>query len=251
MFKYLKFDRWHLMNIDTGEVFNGRFPPEDLTETFGSVYGTKVALNRRKEIVQFLHGTNDTVSFTAVFFAQHVADPIEGELAVLRRMATRDSLLGRPPRLLFWVGNSHVAIECVLQPVSIRYGKPQVDGSPRLATASITLLEAPKYSLDESSNFETRYHHTRSHDYPEFLAVVEYGLPMLGVEIRRRQPTVDVTHPVNTVIKLPSIEGMRKSTIAPTSIVFKSVTGKKETPQRELLRSMGEALAKPAFSTVG
>jgi hypothetical protein len=251
MIKYLKFDRWHLLNTDTGEVYHGQYPAEDLTRSFGSVWTEKIALNRKKAILQFLHGMSETVSFTAVFFAEHDLKPVDGDLKILERMATRDSILGRPPLLEFWVGDGHVSMPCVIDgAISLRYERPQVDGAARMATAQIVLREHTPFKLDEVSNFETRYHRTKDGDYPELLAAIEYKLPMLGVELERRQPSITLTHEINTVIKLPSIEGMRKASIAPTSIVFRTVTSKSKTPQRQLLASMARALAVPKFSTV-
>lgn len=247
---FIKFDNWHLLNSDTGEQVDGQFPAENLTKTFGSRWTEKFALNRKNGIAQFLHGETTVVSFTATFLKKHFLANIERDISTLSSMAVRDRLLGRPPLLEFWVGDSFLSMRCYLEPLTISYERPGIFGDLRFATISITLRKYSPFDIDETGNFDTRYHRSKAGDYLELLAWNEYRQPILGVELARRHPQIRLAPKVGEVVKLPSIEGLRKSVIEPTSIVFSNLSARTDTPQKTLLRKLLAARGKSTLSKI-
>lgn len=247
---FLKLDNWHLLNGDTGEQVDGQFPAEDLTKTIGSRWAEKFALNRKNGILQFLHGETEVVSFTATFHKKHLLANIERDIVILERMAVRDRLFARPPILEFWVGDSFLNMRCVMEPITISYERPGMFGDLRYAKISITLRKFSPYSVEETGNFDTRYHPAKAGDYLEMLAWQEYRVPLLGVELARRHPQIRLAPEVGEIVKLPSIEGMRRAAIEPSSIVFTNLSARTDTPQKTLLRKLLAARGQPKISKI-
>lgn len=235
---FIKLDNWHLYNGDTGEQIDGQFPAQELTKTVGSRWSEKFALNRKNGILQFLHGETEVVSFTATFHKKHVLANIERDMISLERMALRDRMYGRPPILDFWVGDSFLSMRCIMEPVTISYERPGPLGDVRHATVAITLRKFSPFSVDETGNFDTRYHPAKAGDYLELLAWAEYKQPILGVALAKRHPQIRLTPKIGEIVKLPSIEGLRKSIIEPASIVFANLSARTDTPQKSLLRKL-------------
>lgn len=248
---FARLDAWHLLNTDTGEQVDGQFPPEGLTRTVGSRWSEKFALNRKNGILQFLHGETEIVTFTATFHKKHRLADIEKDLGVLEKMAVRDRLVARPPILEFWVGDAYVNIKCVMDPgMTISMDLPGSSGDLRLATVAITLRKFTPYDPAETGNFDTRYHRAKSGDYLEMLAWQEYRSPMIGVELAKRHPQIHLSPQTGEIVKLPSIEGLRKVKIEPASIVFANVTSRTDSPQKTLLRATLAARSKAKLSKI-
>jgi hypothetical protein len=54
-----------MINVDTGEELEGQFEAVNLTENPGAPsYAGFTSLNRENEVLQFLHGNADTITFT-------------------------------------------------------------------------------------------------------------------------------------------------------------------------------------------
>lgn len=248
--QFAKLDVWHLLNLDTGEQLDGRFPAEDLTRTFGSRWAEQFALNRKNSIIQFLHGESETVSFTGTLFRRNFLENIEPDLVVLERMATRDRLLARPPVLQFWVGDSFLNMRCVMQPTTVNYEIVDVLGGIMKATFAVTLTKYTPFSVDEIGLFDTRYHRARTGDYLEMLAWHEYGAPLIGVELAKRHPTIQLAPTQGEVVKLPSVEGLRRVRITPASIVFSGLTERTDSPQKTRMRSLLQSRGRSKLSKV-
>lgn len=248
--QFAKLDVWHLLNLDTGEQLDGRFPAEDLTRTFGSRWAEQFALNRKNSIIQFLHGESEVVSFTGTLFRRNFLENIEADLVILERMATRDRLLARPPVLQFWVGDSFLNMRCVMDPVTVNYERPDVLGGLMHATFSVTLQKYTPFSVEEIGLFDTRYHRSRTGDYLEMLAWHEYSTPMIGVELAKRHPSIQLAPKQGEIVKLPSIEGLRRVRIQPASIVFAGLTERTGSPQKTRMRNLLQARSKTKLSKV-
>mgnify|MGYP003528028486 CR=1 FL=1 len=247
---FAKVDVWHLLNTDTGEQVDGAYPPEDLTHTVGSRWVEKFALNRKNGILQFLHGETDVVTFTATFYKKHLLHSIEGDIELLTRMAVRDRLIARPPILEFWCGDAFLNIKCILEPFTKQIGLPGTDGALKFVTISMTLRKYSPYSLEDTGNFDTRYHRAKAGDYLEFIAWHEYKNPLIGVELAKRHPQVRLAPANNEVIKLPSIEGLRKVRIVPASVAFTTLTERAESSQKTLFKKLLAARGAPKLSTI-
>lgn len=242
---------WYLQSLDTGETLQGQFHPEELTESVGAAYAKHHALNRQKAILQFIHGEADTISFKGLFYAQDSTHRIQDMVEMLKSFCRRDDKLGRPPQVVFWVGDGHVTMrQCVVKTVApITYGRPTADGGLREATFTVNLEEYEPFSLEETGIFETRYHVARAGDYYESLCYREYKDPKLGDVIRKRHPDKPIIQ-VGDVIKLPSIEAVRSVAVEPTSIALQTSYGKKATPQRALRQEMFNRRNRPYYSHV-
>lgn len=238
------FDVWYLENTDAIPPLRlqGQFVAINPTETISNRYAQHNALNRAKPIIQFLNGEADRVSFQVRLRARDALfSSVEDNLNMLKSWARRDDALKRPPILSFWIADGHLSLsKCVIESLSgITYGKPTSLGAIQDVTLTINLLEYDPYSLEEVGAFETRYHRAKIRDYYEMLAYREYRNPLLGDVIRKRHPDKQKIK-VAEVIKLPSVEAIRKEVIEPKSIPFSTAYGKKETPQRTLRLQMFE-----------
>lgn len=242
----VKTRKWYLRNEDSGETIEGQFAPTNLTRDVGNNYAQHTALNRGKTIIQYLNSKNDTLVFTAGFYAVNAlggtgifgTDSIEENLEKLISWAKRDPDLQRPPIVTFWIGNGHLEQLSVIDSITgITYGEPTILGDLREVTFTINLLQYEEFSIDDEESFDTRYHRARERDYYEALTQREYGNPLIGDVIRKRHPTQPNLVP-GAIVKLPSIEGIRTIRVEPTSIALETGFGRKETPQRTLRLDM-------------
>jgi len=231
---------WFLLNQTTFQTMQGKFAPQNLTKNVKPNYASHMALSRNKEILQFLNQAADTLSFRIVM---HDYDSITGstetDFQLLESWARPDELYGnRPPVLTFWVGQGWEMMDCVIDGLSdIQYEDPTIIGSIRGLSLTINLRAYAPFSLEGGGLFETRYHRAVARDYYELLAYREYKNPMLGIAIRNRHPTKPNIQ-VGNIIKLPSMEAIRKEKAQPSSIALRTMTGKKLTPQVLLRKDM-------------
>lgn len=225
---------WYLRNKQTNEVLKGQFEPLDLTKEVGSNWAEHTTLNRRNSILMFLNGKTDTISFNVRMYALHSGHSIITDLATLESWCKADtSFGGKPPVLLFWVGDQHVMMTCVMEELSgIKFGRPTEAGGLREVTATVKLKQYTPFSLDDTEEYETRYAHARERDYYELLCQQEYGNALLGDVIRKRHPSQPSLN-VNSIVKLPSIEAIRREVVKPDSISLDGAFSKKSSPQRD------------------
>lgn len=247
---FLKFDGWHLLNTDTFESVNGDFPAENVVDTRGAAWAQHWALARKHAIHQFLHGETREVSLDVTFWKDHLLDMnAERQLSTLLGFLAIDRLFGRPPILEFWIGNSFLSMKCILVAASVKHERPTKLGAMKQARVSLTLQQFEPYDEKELQNFDTRYHIARQGDTYEMLTHREYGDPMLGVEIRKRHPSMPLAPTIGSVVKLPSVQGVRRVRIAPSSIPFAHLEAR-SSKERSLFASVLAARSLSKFSTV-
>ncbi len=229
---------WHLRNLDDGSELEGQFPAEDPTLELGTVYGEHVTLNRQNPIIQFLHGTSDTFSFTARFYALHADDNMpDKQLKTLQTWRLRDPTLARPPRVAFTLGNIIPFPEAVITALSgIVFSEPKQDGDIREVSLRVELLRYTKFSLSTEPEPETRYYAASTGDYFEMLAWKEYRNPQLGDLLRREHPQYEVLEE-GDIVRLPSFGAMKGKVVKPASIPLLKSLGTKDTVTRRLRQS--------------
>lgn len=232
---FLNFRSWFLQNLDTGQVFQSQFEPVGLTRDIVSNYAEHTALNRRNPILQFLNKATDTITFQATLFRQNVLqNSVEDDFALLESWVNPDEAFNnRPPILLFWVGDGHVQIQCILQSITgATFARPTFGGGVRRIDFTINLRQYEEFSLDESGIFETRYHRTKKRDYYELVAQREYGSPLKGDVIRKRNPDKPNMQS-GDIVPFPDIVAIRKDIVEPKSIPLQTAYGKRLTPQKQ------------------
>lgn len=228
------FKIWNMKNLDSGQTLQGQFEAENVQRDIAVNWGQFTSLNRQNPILQFLNGAADRVSFDGRLFRKHALDTSpEDKLDMLESWTKIDRALRRPPIIEFWVGDGHVTLNCVIVGISTSYKRPDFFGGLRDCTFSVSLLEFSTFSLDDAEEVDTRYARARERDYFELLAFEEYGNPMIGDVIRKQHPALQSIQP-GDIVRLPSIEGVRSTPIAQTSIPLKTAFGRKDTPQRRL-----------------
>lgn len=233
-----KVHRWVLKNVDTQEKLEGQFGPVNPTEIPGNpTYAEHTSLNRDKPIVMFTHGTADSFSFGVEFFAVNEDDDSpEQKIAVLKSWIKRDADLARPPIVTFWIGDNKLAFgpAVIASLGEIKYyDPPKHGGGVRALSTAVTLRAYTAWKLESTPAPETRYHRVKEGEYFEMLAWIEYKTPMLGVEIRRRNPEMlDLS--AGDTVPLPSAEAIRTVSIQPSSITFKDTQTTKPSPQKDL-----------------
>lgn len=234
--------KWYMLNKDTGQTLVGQFEPEDVTEDLGSVYAERFTLNRRKAILQYLHGKTPTISFTATFFNETSEGPLNApgdarnHLDTLKAWADRDPILGRPPVVTFWVGDSFLTQDSVIEAIAPAYMKPAHLGAFKGAIVTVALREFTAFDINAITAFDTRFHAAKRGDYYELVAEREYKDPLLGVVLRQRNPS-RINLRIGDVVRLPAGTGtIRQEPITQTSIVFDTAFEKHRIPTAQRLR---------------
>lgn len=233
---------WHMLNKDTGMLLSGQFEPETVTEERGSVYAERFTLNRKKAILQFLHGKTPTVGFTGTFYNETVLGPLptfgdtRKNLQTLHDWSERDPLLGRPPVVTFWIGDSWISIDAVIETVNSSYLKPGFLGAFKGAKFTVGLREYTPFDPEATAAFDTRFHQAKKSEYYELIAEREYREPLLGVVLRQRNPTkINLT--VGDTVALPAGTGsIRQEPITQSSIVLQTAFEKRRQPTAQRTR---------------
>lgn len=229
-------DVWFLQNVQNAERLEGQFPPISVTRELGNEWAEHTAISRQNAILQFLHGKVETVSVQVRLYARDILfNHVEDDLKKLEEWKTPSPLYkNAPPVLSFWLGDGHLFVDCIIDSLSgITYGRPTGQGALRDVTLTINLKAYKKFSIEDTGDFETRYHRARERDYYELLTQREYGNALIGDVIRKRHPTQPNLQ-VGDVVKLPSIESLRNKRVEPKSIPLQTAYGKKDSPQRRL-----------------
>ncbi len=229
---------WFIVNTDENPkdaLLYGPYEPENLTENVSSTYADAFSLNKQKAITQFLHGNVETITFQARFYAVFSLLEVEKKVEQLKSWTRKDEDLGRPPICYFWVGlDQHAKMEsCVIQDVSVSYDKPGFLGSMKGATVQVSLRRYDPFSLDEVTNFDTRYHFAKPGDTYEMLAVREYGNPMFGIQLRQNHPQHMELSP-GDIVKLPARSGsIRNAKQEPSSVALRNLHRRRSNPEKE------------------
>lgn len=232
---FFGFRTWFLQNTETRQVLRGQFEPIDATENINNNYAKNTVLNRKNPIVQFLSGQAKTITFGVRLFARDILfSSVEDDLNKLKEWSDY-GLYGHPPVLSFWVGDGHIEMaSCVIESLSgIRYGRPTALGAVKDVSLTVNLLQYEPYYLVDVSAGETRYHRAKVREYYEILTYREYGNALIGDVIRKRHPSKPNLK-VADIVKLPSIEVIRKDIVEPKSDILKTAYGRKDTAQRRL-----------------
>lgn len=240
-----------MINVDTGDEIEGQFEATGVSETVGYEIAETHALNHQNPVIQFLHGNSDTLNFQARLFQSDTFDgtPLE-QLETLKEWTRKDESVRRPPIIVFWIGDGTIYQECLLTGLSgIQYGRPTSLGGIRDVTMTVNLVQFVPFDTKGEPPPETRFHKAKEGQYHELIAAREYGRPLFGDIIRKRNPRQQVVQQGDTV-PLPSIEAIRSEPIAPTSIAMKTTTTKKDTPQNALRRKVLDRLNRSQFSAV-
>lgn len=231
------FRAWHITNTDTGETIDGDFESNDITREISSNWVQHGSVNQDKPISQYLSGEADSVTFTARLFAGSALDDITPKFEKLSSWVKKDKDLGRPPLVLFYVGDGNPVYGdffSFIKAISgITYDSPTITGAVRGMTFSISLSEYTEFSLENVPPPETRYARAKEGEYMELLAQREYNDPMLGDVIRNRHPELQLVEAGDTV-RLPSKAAIQNEAIAPRSLQLKTILDSKETPQKLL-----------------
>ncbi len=259
------FRNWFLQNLGTNQILEGQFEAENVTKDVANNWAQHTALNRQKAILQFLNGAVNTLSAQITLFATtgfnipslsigplsfNGPSSVEDDIALLEEWTEIEPTRRQPPILSFWVGDGHLQMDCVIQSLAgINYGRPDALGSIKQVTLTLNLMEYNEFSLDDTGNFETRFHRARARDYYESVALAEYGDPLLGDRIRKRHPTKPNMQ-TGDVIKFPSIQGIRRERVAQESVQLAGGFGKRATPQKALRQLMFDLRNRPFVSHI-
>jgi hypothetical protein len=235
---FLNTKKWHIRNEENGETIEGQFPAEALTLEVRNNYAEHTSLNRQNPVTQYLNGQADTVTFNSLFHARDftASSKTEDKINKLISWARRDPELGRPPIVTFWTGNGHLEQLSVIDSISgIEYGEPSITGGIKQVKFTVKLRQYVEFNLGDTEASDTRYHRSREREYYEMLTYQQYGDPLIGDIIRKRNPATP-TLVAGTIVALPSKSGIRTEKVTPTSIPLKTITGRLDTPQK-LLRA--------------
>jgi hypothetical protein len=245
---------WHLTNTDTGETSDGDFEATDVKREISTNYAELRSLGQAKPLTQWLNGNLDRVSFRVRMYQSHILDNLEARFEKIVSWVRKDPKLLRPPIVLFYVGDGSPMYGdhfSVIESISdVQFDSPTIIGSVRGVAFTLSLKEYVEYSLENIPPPESRYAHAQEGDYMELLAWQEYGDPLLGDVIRKRHPDLDNDLDTGDVVKLPSLEAIKKSTIEPKSIALKTSLGRKATPQKALAEFHFARTNRPYYSTI-
>lgn len=186
---------WKLTSLDTSEVIEGQFIPQDLTENISSDYTSTQTTARGAPFVHFSAQGGRSITFTARVFAKHqglfgvLQDEVEDLVSKIRRCPSVDSALGRPHVWLFEAGQ-YVSMNCVVRSVGgITYDRMRpLDGSLRGISCRFDLLEFKDYATEATTSNESLVVPIFEGDSYELIASRHYGDPNVGEALRRRHP---------------------------------------------------------------
>jgi hypothetical protein len=223
-----------MINVDTGYTLVGQYEATDLTERPGNpAYSGHISLSRQDEIVQFLHGQADRVTFKGRIFASTIIEDCKEEIDTLKGWLKADDRTKRPPIIVFMAGSGDIYIESVLESLGdITYDTLSLFGNMKGATFTVTLRQYVPFEIAGEFLHETRYARAKSGEYYEMLAYHEYGEALKGVLVRRRHHSSYVAP--GDIVKLPSAPALGKATIQPASGVFEDGFGNRDTPTKRL-----------------
>ena len=205
-----------------------------MTREISSNYASHTALGRANPILQFLNRNAETVSLSATLFRQDVArNTVEEDFALLQTWTEPDDAFNnRAPVLSFYVGDGHVQIDCVLEALTgVTYDRPTLTGGVRKIVFNVNLKQYQEFSLESTKATDTRFHITKERDYYELVAQREYGDPLKGDIIRKRNPTKPNMQ-VADRIPFPAIAGIRLERVTQTSLALATAYGKRTSPQK-------------------
>lgn len=267
---------WNIANLDKGEELSGDFEAQDVTRNVSVSYTEHFTLSRENPIIQFVHGNTDSLTFTGRFFLDPAILSLGGlpfvgvlqpagiavtqragrfslrpaeKLSKLEEWITVDPDLGRPPIVLFSIGEELSQISVIESVNDIRYDRPLITGGVRGVTFTVTLRKFVAFDIELASRPppESRYHHVKEREYYELIAEREYGTPILGDVVRKRHPDKAVLHK-GDVIKLPSITAIQTTQVVPRSIALSGLTQGVPSPQRTLRQVVLDRLNRSRFS---
>lgn len=243
-------DTWWILNVDTGEYVFGQYTTE-VQSNVSAAYVDAYSLGRRDPVSQFLHGNLETMAFEGRFFASFAFQEVVKQGQKIQEWSRSDPELGRPPICYFWIGNQYAQMaSCRIQAANIKYDIPTTYGRPRGASVAVSLRKYEPFSLTATANFDTLYYRSKPGDSYEKLAARRYGNPMIGTELRQRNPDKRRLSP-GDVVAMPAPSGsIRRAKSEPKSVALSGITSRLLTPQRALLDSKLKARNLQANSTL-
>lgn len=224
---------WKLTSLDTSEVVEGQFIPQDLTENIGADYTTTTTTARGAPFVHFSSEGGRSITFTARVFAKHqglfgvLQDEVEDLVSKIRKTPKVDSDLGRPHVWLFEAGQ-YVSMNCVVRSVGgITYDRMRpLDGSLRGISCRFDLLEFVDYSTRSETANESLVVPILEGDSYELIASRHYGDPYVGEALRRRNPERPIPVAGETIHIPPKEKLMRGFRRVPQSKVLADKTSR-------------------------
>jgi hypothetical protein len=220
---YKSWAKWNLFNVDTFDELEGQFPLENVSQTAGATYEEKWTLNQNEPIAQWIHGTVEEWTFNTKIRALNSTDDITSKIQWLINSIKKEDKLGRPPLYVWTWGSIEISCYIVnvnpvwdsLQPISIA-------GTtlPREVTFDITLRKYTPFDIkvtDPNAPFrDTYYISAKLGDTYESLAQRQYGNPMWGDFLRRRQPENPYLE-TGTIVPLLKVERFLEEANEPES----------------------------------
>lgn len=274
------FTNWTLINLDTNEELEGDFEAENVTRNVSVQYVEHHTLSRENPILQFVHGGLDKLTFDGRFFIDPAIFSLSGlpfaalgagvgllpdpgisgpfslrpaeKLAILEKWASVDPDLGRPPIVLFAIGDGELSQISLIESISnILYDRPLLTGEIRGISFSMSLIKFVQFDIETASEPppDSRYHHTKEREYYELIAEREYGTPILGDIVRKRHPDKAILQ-TNDVVKLPSVGAIKTIQVIPRSIQLQGLNEQAPSPQRTLRQLVIDRLNITRFSTI-
>lgn len=242
--------KWTLVRVDPpeGEVFEGHFHAEDLSEDLSTNWA-ELAIGQRKEpAIQWTHGNARKFSFRATFYSRDITDEIETQIRKLREAITRDDKLKRPPCFMFVYGqiSEVVFVESL---GGARYQELWGDGRAkqvefqitlRVVTEPLTILETDPTAPVHLS----RYKPIVAGSTYETIAASEYGDPIYGVFLR--QDALAAFPGPGTIVRVPRASYYTRRDVAPKSYSLGD-SPEAQAARRAVLDDRSQGVAIPGF----
>lgn len=215
---------WQLRNLDTNETV---LPPFPMTEDGVSIdIGGKIVEQDRfgfqNPITQWVGGRSRTFSFTAKMFSRDAEEDVRAQLKQFELLAVKDSTLGRPPVVLFTLGD--VISEIVLvESVNPTINKMRQDGrdfKAREVTLSMFMRRYTPFrqrQIDPTRPVKESYQLQASGALATYEAIARryYGNPLLGDRLRKRHPERPLAPEVGKLVKIPARDVIVSERIEP------------------------------------
>jgi len=242
---------WSLTNVDTEETFEGQFPLErGIRAELGAELGVATPHSAEDAIVQWTGGKSKTFSFGTTLFAATEDEAVELNdiYRKLESFAMRNDKVRRAPILLFQYGTGVINTLCMIDRFNPTFGMVYDSGFPQRIDIDISLRKYVPFrhaTLDPTRRPpSTRVLNvSRAARSYEEIARQEYGDPLLGDRLRKRNPRQPLAPDPGDKLLLPPESTIRREMINPSFHAFSRV-------QEDALALVQDTIALRALETL-
>ena len=212
---------WNLKNLDTGEILNPPYPVSEEGLRYQGIGGNYQEIQRfgMDPVSNWVSSKTRTFQFSTVLFAETSGDTVEQDFYKLKKLASVDEDLGRPPICVFSYGKFSVIV--LIDDVSVVMKPPRDDGTCRLINLEISMRKYKPFSqvqIDPTSPEKESYYFIVSEAECSYERIARrfYGSALAGDRLRKRHPDMPFAPATGSKVHLPSKSIILREVVEPS-----------------------------------